>query len=292
MHYFFSSHFAFSRFICTFAHLLSVFGIHFNKMYMQFPTIATEIQGSTFIITINRPESMNALNSQVITDLDAAIDHLIHTPELRGAIITGAGEKAFVAGADIAEINSLGEGEALAYGRRGQAVFSKIERSGKPVIAAIGGFALGGGCELAMACHLRIASEKARFGQPEVKLGLIAGYGGTQRLPRLVGLGKAIELLLTAEMIGAEKAMELGLVNYVCDHGKQVKKSLEMLEAIYAQSPLAVALTLDAIRAGLTHPDTGFAHEAQNFSRAAESHDGKEGTKAFLEKRKANFKGE
>ncbi len=259
---------------------------------LQLSTILTEVKGSTLIITINRPEALNALNSQVITDLDAAIDHLIQSPELRGAVITGAGEKSFVAGADIAEVNGLEEGQALAYGRRGQAVLEKIERGGKPVVAAIGGFALGGGCELAMACTLRIASVKARFGQPEVKIGLIAGYGGTQRLPRRIGITKATELLLTGEMINAEEALSLGLVNHLCEHGEQVAKSLELLEKIYANSPLAVTLTLDAIRQGVLNPATGFEIEAQNFARAAESYDGKEGTKAFMEKRKAEFKGE
>jgi enoyl-CoA hydratase len=258
---------------------------------MAFETLLTETQGATLLITINRPQAMNALNVTVLDELEQAIRQLLADDSLKGAVIRGAGEKAFVAGADIAGINALPGAEAEAFSRKGQEVFALIENSLKPVIAAVNGFALGGGCELAMACHMRVANEKAKFGQPEVNLGLVAGYGGTQRLPRLVGLGKAVELLLTADMVPAQTALELGLVNHVTGPEDATAKSLEILEKIYTKSPLAVALTLRSIYAGVNDPTKGYADEANAFGQAVGSHDGKEGTLAFLEKRKANFTG-
>lgn len=259
---------------------------------MEFKTLLLENQDNTLIITINRPEVFNALDSKVVGELDAAMDLLRDTPEYKGAIITGAGDKSFVAGADISEVNKLEKDATRKYSERGQKVFSRIERSGKPVIAAVNGFALGGGCELAMSCHMRVATEKAKFGQPEVNLGLIAGYGGTQRLPRLIGLSKATELLLTGDHIRANEALSLGLVNYVTTPEELIPKCQEILQKIYSKSPLAVALTLDSIYEGILDPEDGYKKEAKNFGKSAASHDGKEGTAAFLEKRKPAFTGE
>jgi enoyl-CoA hydratase len=258
---------------------------------MSYNTLEVSYEGPTMIIKINRPQVLNALNSEVILELDRAIDDLIDKDELKGAILTGAGEKAFVAGADIAEVNQTPAGEGALMSARGQVVFAKFEQCPKPVIAAVNGFALGGGCELAMACHMRVASEKARFGQPEVNLGLIAGYGGTQRLVRLIGRGKATELLLTGEMIKAPEALQLGLVNHVVSAEEVMTKCHAILNTIYEKSPLAVALTLKAIDAGVLDTAHGFEVEQDAFGMAVESHDGREGTLAFIEKRKANFTG-
>lgn len=258
---------------------------------MSYTTLNIQHEGPTMIITIDRPKVLNALNADVINDLDKAMNELLSTPALKGAILTGAGEKAFVAGADIAQVNQIPADQTQAFSEHGQAVFSKIENSPKPVIAAVQGFALGGGCELAMACHMRVASEKARFGQPEVNLGLVAGYGGTQRLVQLIGKGKATELLLTGNMIKAPEALQLGLANHVVAPEALLDKCHELLNTIYEKSPLAVALTLEAIQAGVYDPANGYAVEAQAFGKAAASADGREGTLAFLEKRKANFTG-
>jgi enoyl-CoA hydratase len=256
---------------------------------MNLTTLLLEPVGSTLVITINRPEVLNALAPQVIEDLDAAIGHFLATPAYKGAILTGSGSKSFVAGADIAQIRNIPAEQTESFARRGQAVFARIEASPKPIIAAVNGFALGGGCELAMACHMRIASENAKFGQPEVNLGLIAGYGGTQRLPRLIGLGKATELLLSAKMVTAPEALQLGLVNDVAPLAELLDRCHALLNLIYEKSPLAVALTLQAIYAGVYEPATGYDAEAKAFGQAAASDDCKEGTRAFLEKRKAVF---
>jgi len=258
---------------------------------MSYETLATRLEGATMVVTINRPEVLNALHPTVIDELDQVMDAIASDQQVKGVIITGAGPKAFVAGADISQINQIPAEETEAFSVKGQQVFFKIEQSRKPVIAAVNGFALGGGCELAMACHIRIASEKARFGQPEVNLGLIAGYGGTQRLVHLVGRGKATELLLTADMVKAPEALRIGLVNAVVAPDDLIATALEMLEKIYTKSPLAVALTLEAIDAGVRDFDKGYQVEAANFGEAARSDDGREGTKAFLEKRPANFTG-
>lgn len=258
---------------------------------MSYETLDIRQEGATVIITINRPEVLNALNPTVIAELDKAMDELAENTTAKGAIITGAGEKAFVAGADIAQVNQIPSNETEAFSLRGQDAFFKIERSGKPILAAVNGFALGGGCELAMACHMRIASEKARFGQPEVNLGLIAGYGGTQRLPRLIGRGRATELLLTGAMIKADEALRIGLVNYVVPLEELIPKCTSLLETIYEKSPLAVSLTLAAIDAGVVDCEAGYSLEAKHFGTAAASDDGREGTLAFIEKREANFRG-
>jgi enoyl-CoA hydratase len=257
-----------------------------------YTALLVEAQGPTLVITIHRPDALNALNYVVIDELEMAMEELLGNPALKGAILTGSGSKSFVAGADIAGVNQIPDDQTEAFSQRGQAVFFKIENSPKPVIAAVNGFALGGGCELAMACHMRVASENAKFGQPEVNLGLIAGYGGTQRLVQLIGKGKATELLLTGAPIKADEALRLGLVNYVVPAEELMGKANEILGTIYEKSPLAVALTLQAIQAGVNDPKTGYVVEAKAFGQAGRSHDGREGTKAFLEKRKANFKGE
>lgn len=258
---------------------------------MNLSTLLLEPVGATLVITINRPEVLNALAPQVIDDLDAAITHLLETPAYKGAILTGAGSKSFVAGADIAQIRNIPADQTVAFAKRGQTVFARIENSPKPIIAAINGFALGGGCELAMSCHMRIAAENAKFGQPEVNLGLIAGFGGTQRLPRLIGLGKATELLLSAKMLNATEAHQLGLVNDVAPAAELLDRCHALLNLIYEKSPLAVALTLKAIYAGVYDPAGGYAVEAEAFGASAASEDGREGTSAFLEKRKAAFTG-
>ena len=209
-------------------------------------------------------------------------------PEIKGAVIIGSGDKAFAAGADIKELSVLSAEEAVKVSQFGQNVFRAIETSTKPIIAAVNGFALGGGCELAMACHMRIASDNAKFGQPEVKLGLLPGYGGTQRSVQLMGRGRAIEMLITGNMIDAQEAWRVGLVNHVVQRGELADKCLEILRQAYKQSASAIAYTLDAVNVGVRDQD-GYLRESENFGLAITSADGQEGTEAFLEKRKANF---
>lgn len=258
----------------------------------MYHTLLTELQNGTFIITVNRPDKLNALNKDVIADLSKAIDEVYNNDEIKTAIITGAGEKAFVAGADISEFLSLDKtgGEALA--KKGQQdVFDKIENAPKPIIAAVNGFALGGGCELAMACHFRIASENAKFGQPEVNLGLIPGYGGTQRLTQLVGKGKAMELMMTGDMIGADEAKTLGLVNHVFPLAELLTKTKDILQKIQTKAPIAVSKVIACINAAAKGESNGFAGEIIHFGECFATQDMREGTTAFLEKRKATFTG-
>ena len=255
-----------------------------------------ENKDRTCFITLNRPEVLNALKRELLEELHQAVAAMIRDESVMGAIITGAGNKAFAAGADIAELSNLTAEEAIEASRFGQQVFFAIENSPKPIIAAVNGYALGGGCELAMACHMRIASENASFGQPEVKLGLLAGYGGTQRLAQLIGRGKATELLITGQNIPAEEAFRLGLVNHCTTLGELMENCMAILQRAYRQSPLAIRYTLDAINAGYQNRNgyvarNGYEVEAQNFGLAITSTDGKEGTNAFLEKRKPNFLG-
>ncbi|MEM7657958.1 MAG: enoyl-CoA hydratase-related protein [Bacteroidota bacterium] len=262
----------------------------------MYQNVLFEKQGQTCIITLNRPKVLNALKKELLEELSQAIDAMIEDEDVKGAIITGAGNKAFAAGADISELAELTAEEAFEVSRFGQEVFFKIENSAKPIIAAVNGYALGGGCELAMACHMRIASENANFGQPEVKLGLLAGYGGTQRLAQLIGRGKATELLITGDSISAEEAFRLGLVNHLTTLGELMEKCLAILNKACRQSPLAIRYTLDAINAGYQNRNgyvtrNGYEAESQNFGSAITSADGREGTQAFLEKRKPNFKG-
>jgi enoyl-CoA hydratase len=244
------------------------------------------------VITINRPEKLNALNAEVIGELDAAITDLDADASVRGLVLTGAGEKAFVAGADIAELAKATPVTARAIGLRGQRVFDRLERFRGPVIAAVNGFALGGGCELALACHIRIASDNARLGTPEVKLGLICGYAGTQRLPRLVGRGRALEILLSGEMVAADEAFRIGLVNRVVPKGALMDEAFALMAKILANAPLSLQYTIEAVNAGL---DMSFEdaqdHEATLFGVLCSTADKTEGTSAFLQKRPATFQG-
>jgi enoyl-CoA hydratase len=248
--------------------------------------------GGVATVTINRPEKLNALSSALILELRDAFERIAGQPEIRAAIITGAGEKAFVAGADISELEKLSAAEAREFSLRGQRVLRLLETAGKPSVAAVNGYALGGGLELAMACTVRFAAETARLAQPEVKLGIIPGYGGTQRLPRLVGRGRALEILLSGEPITAAEAHRIGLVNAVVPAAELLDYSRAWLAKVLANGPLAVALTMEAVDAGL---DTGFEEglrfEAAAFGVSAATEDRQEGTRAFLEKRRPVFAG-
>ncbi|NOX37364.1 MAG: enoyl-CoA hydratase [Calditrichaeota bacterium] len=244
------------------------------------------------VVTINRPEKLNALNAATVTELYQVMKELQKDEAMRAVIITGSGEKAFVAGADIAEIAKHDEISGKIFAMRGQKVFRFIEKMRLPVIAAINGYALGGGCELAMACHLRIASSKAKFGQPEINLGLIPGYGGTQRLPRLIGRTQAMYLLLTGEMIDARKALEIGLVNEVVEPEKLMDRARELAKTLTEKAPIAVNYILDVVDQGLNlNLDMALNLEAEMFGNICATEDMKEGTAAFLEKRKPQFKG-
>lgn len=259
---------------------------------MDYQTISIERKGHYVIIRLNRPEALNALSVQLLEDLRTAIVEVERDASIRGAIITGSGEKAFAAGADIEELNRLDGYTGQEYSERGQEVFSMIEKLEKPIIAAVNGFALGGGCELAMACHIRLASEKAKFGQPEVNLGIIPGFGGTQRLSRLVGLGRAIEYNLTGDLIDAATAERIGLANHVWPADELLAKAEEMMEKILSKGPIAVQQTLRATVVSLdVTTDDGMAYEAKRFGETCGTEDFKEGTAAFLEKRTARFVG-
>ena len=252
--------------------------------------VLTEIKQHILYITINREDKMNALNSGVIAEIGAAIETLNQTPELVGAILKGAGVKAFAAGADIAEFASFSVEEGAALAQKGHNIFNSIEQSKKPVIAVVHGFALGGGCELAMSCHMRIASVKAKFGQPEVNLGVVPGYGATQRLVQLVGKGKAIELLTTGNMIGAEEAHRLGLVNHVTEIEEAEAKAEELLGTIAKKGPNAVGTCIRLVNDYFNKDVDGFASEVTAFGECFTTAEFVEGTGAFLEKRKAEFK--
>lgn len=259
---------------------------------MTYNTLLTELKEGILTVTINRPEKMNALNREVFNDLDGVMDEIAASPDIRSAIITGAGAKAFVAGADIAELTLLKREQAMTLSKRGQDVFLKIEQSRKPVVAAVNGFALGGGCELAMACHFRIACETARFGQPEVNLGLIPGYGATQRLVQLVGKGRAIELLITGNLIDAATALQYGLVNHVVSAEQLMGKTRSILLTAGSKAPLAVGACIEAANfAEQQLLEQGYSKEVELFGQCFDTADMKEGTTAFLEKRKAVFQG-
>ncbi len=258
---------------------------------MTFENLKISDSGGVRRITINRPEKLNALNAGTLAELDQAISGIEADDAIDAVVITGAGDKAFVAGADISELATLGPVEAKEFALRGQAVFSRLERLTKPVLAAVNGFALGGGCELAMACHIRVASTNAVFGQPEVKLGLIPGYGGSQRLPRLVGRGRALELLLTGRNVKADEAQRIGLANLVCGPDELESSVAEILSAILANGPLAVSHCLEAVNAGLDMGlDDACLLEATLFGVGAASDQMREGTTAFLERRKPVFR--
>ena len=250
-------------------------------------------QAGLLTITINRPDKLNALNADTIEEIRTAIQRVYDDNTIRGVILTGSGEKAFVAGADISELAELTEVNGRKFAERGQEVFALIENCHKPVIAAVNGFALGGGCELAMACHMRIATPNARFGQPEVNLGIIPGYGGTQRLTQLIGKGKALELLMTGDMIGAEEAKNLGLVNHLVQNREELNaKCSEIMNKIIAKAPLAIGLVVDCVNAAFNPQEDGYRIEANSFGSCCRTDDFKEGTSAFLEKRKPQFTGE
>jgi enoyl-CoA hydratase len=258
---------------------------------MPYETLSLAIVDRIATLTVNRPDKLNALNDRVIEELGDAIDAVRADPDVGGVILTGAG-RAFVAGADIAQLESHGAVSAKALAMRGQDVFRRFETSPKPTIAAVNGFALGGGCELAMACHLRVASDAAKFGQPEAKLGLVPGYGGTQRLTRLVGKGRALQLLLTGEMIDAAEAYRIGLVNRVVPAAELLGAATGLLQTILANGPLAVAACIEAVNHGADASlDDALALEATAFGLLAATEDKREGTRAFLEKRPPRFGG-
>ncbi len=243
------------------------------------------------ILTINRPDKLNALNKLVLDELNAALDQIGADKQIKGVIVTGAGEKAFVAGADIAELAKLdGEG-GKSVSRKGQDIFSRIENFTKPFIAVVNGYALGGGCELAMACHLRVAGQKAMFGLPEVGLGLIPGYGGTQRLPRLVGKGRALEMILSGKPIKADIALAIGLVNRLVSNEEMMNEAMNLMSAILSKGPVAVGNAIRAVNHSAGDPGEGFEMEAKLFGDLCETNDFKEGTEAFLSKRSPNFIG-
>ncbi|HYG17888.1 MAG TPA: enoyl-CoA hydratase-related protein [Ohtaekwangia sp.] len=255
--------------------------------------IKTTETDSVLILTISRPDALNALNREILDDLRRILQQSYQRQKISGIVIIGEGEKAFVAGADIQELSVLNQQEALNLSEKGQELFKMIEDYPVPVIAAVNGFALGGGCELAMACHLRIATENAKFGQPEVNLGIIPGYGGTQRLSQLVGRGKAMELILTGDLISAQEAKSIGLVNHVvADRSALLELSLGILKKIADKAPLAIRYAIKSINAGFAGEEGGYRQEAENFAACAASKDFKEGTMAFLEKRKPAFRGE
>ncbi len=259
----------------------------------MYQTLLTELQEGTLVITINRPEKMNALNKEVIEELGKAMDAAIADKAVSTIILTGAGEKAFVAGADISEFTALEAAGGAALAQKGQdLVFDKIENSPKPVIAAVNGFSLGGGCELAMACHFRVASENAKFGQPEVNLGLIPGYGGTQRLTQLIGKGKTMELMMTGDMIGAAEAKERGLVNHIFPIADLLVEAKKIAQKIQTKAPLAIAAVIACVNEAAMAESNGFNNEIDRFGKLFATLDMKEGVNAFLEKRKAIFKGE
>lgn len=258
---------------------------------MNYQNINLELKGAVSIVTINRPDKLNALNLLTMEELRQVFSWLKTNDSVSVVILTGMGEKSFVAGADISELNSLNMLEGKAFAESGQSIFNLIENLDKPVIAAVNGFALGGGCELALACHIRLASENAKFGQPEVNLGIIPGYGGTQRLTRLVNSGRAAEMILTGDIIKADEALRIGLVNHVYPQNELMDKAMEMAEKIASKAFHAVRLALKSINiADEISSKEGQAYEAAMFAMCCGTEDFKEGTKAFLEKRKPEFK--
>jgi len=258
---------------------------------MPYSAIELSVVDRVATLTVNRPDKLNALNAATIGELGDAIDEIRQRDDIAGAILTGAG-RAFVAGADISELAAQTPMQAKQRALRGQQIFRRFETSPKPVIAAVNGFALGGGCELAMSCHLRIASEAAKFGQPEVKLGICPGYGGTQRLPRLVGMGRALQLLMTGEMIDAAEALRIGLVNRVVPAAELLTAADALLRQMLGNGPLALASCIEAVVRGTeTSLEDGLNLEANHFALLSGSQDMAEGTRAFLEKRAPNFAG-
>ena len=261
---------------------------------MTHKNIQTHLKTSKILnIVVSRPQSLNALNAETLHELEQAIQEASQNSDVAGIILTGDGEKAFVAGADIKELSQLDQEKAIEFAEYGQKVFRMLEQSTKPTIAVINGFALGGGCELAMACHIRIAVENAKLGQPEVNLGIIPGYGGTQRLTQLVGRGKALEWMMTGDMITATEALKWGLVNHVVPTKEEgLGLAEKMLAKIFTKGPLAIASLIKSVNAGFEFESGGYAAEIANFAACTQTLDFKEGTSAFIEKRQANFRGE
>ena len=258
----------------------------------MYNSIKTELTDNTLFIYINRPDKLNALNQEVMAELALAIEEVYSNKDIRSAVITGTGEKAFVAGADISEFLELSDQQGADLAKKGHVVFQHIEDCPKPVIAAVNGFALGGGCELAMACHFRIAATNAKFGQPEVNLGLIPGYGGTQRLTTLVGKGKALEMMMTGDLITAEEALQWGLVNYVVAPGELLQKATALLQKIHTKAPLAIARVIKCANAAQNYSVDGFEIELNEFGACFATKDMQEGAAAFIQKRPAKFIGE
>lgn len=257
---------------------------------MNYQSITVELdENKVLLVSINRPDKMNALNSSVIQELDQMMSSVVDDSSICGIIITGVGEKAFVAGADIAEFANYNRLEGTEMAAKGHQVFDKIERSSIPVIAAVNGFALGGGCELAMACHMRIASENAKFGQPEVNLGIIPGYGGTQRLPQLVGKGRAMQMILTGDMVDAKEAHRIGLVNEVIEQDALIERAKKIISKISRKGPKAVANSIKLINLSFESNANGYETEIALFGQSFETDEFAEGTNAFVEKRKASF---
>lgn len=253
--------------------------------------ISLSTEGNILTITINRESKLNALNAGALAELKEVVQSVYDDKDISGVIVTGAGEKAFVAGADVSEFSLLNEWNARKFSEGGQKVFQMIENSHTPVIAVVNGYALGGGCELAMACHMRIASANAKFGHPEVNFGISPGYGGTQRLTQLIGKGRAFEFLMTAEMMGAGQALNCGLVNYVePDKAAALAKAKVLLEKISSKSPIAVGFVVDCVNAVYNHDEDGYQAEANAFARCCGTEDFKEAAKAFMEKRRTEFK--
>jgi enoyl-CoA hydratase len=258
---------------------------------MELKNLIFEKEGNIAVITINRPKALNALNSETLFELEMVIDSLTKEKEIHAVVLTGSGEKAFVAGADISEMKELSGMEGREFGILGNRVFRKIETLDKPVIAAINGFALGGGCELSMACDIRIAAVKAKFGQPEVSLGITPGFGGTQRLPRLVGLGMAKELIYTGKIINAEEAYRIGLVNKVVEMENLMTEAMNMAHTIASQAPIAVKLCKSSINRGMQCDlETALMYESEVFGACFSTEDQNEGMSAFLDKREKKFK--
>ena len=257
----------------------------------MYKTLLTGMENGIFTITINRPDKLNALNKMVLDELEQVVQMVYDDKNIKAAIITGQGTKSFVAGADISEFMEVSDDQGAALARKGQQIFFKIENCPKPFVAAVNGFALGGGCELAMSCHFRLASDNAKFGQPEVNLGLIPGYGGTQRLTMLVGKGKAMELMMSGNMINAGEAKDLGLVNYVTSPENLLEKTNEILNVILTKSPVAISGVIAAVNAFYNPDKNGFEEEIKLFGEVFVSNDKKEGTTAFIEKRKPVFRG-
>lgn len=257
---------------------------------MNFQNLKTELKDGILLLKVSRPEKLNALNQKTMDELSTCFDWINTNQEIRAVLLTGEGEKAFVAGADINEFLTMqDEATGQRLSKRGQDIFFKIENNSKPVLAAVNGFALGGGCELALACHMRVASENAQFAQPEISLGIIPGYGGTQRLTQLVGKGKALELMLTADRVDAKTALQIGLVNHVVPQDQLIGFCTALLEKIVAKPAVAVARTIQATNdAGKAK---GYESEVNNFAVCVTTQDFKEGVTAFLEKRKPNFQG-